>query len=266
MSRTRSPRERVAGQSAMAEVLEAQQSVAARGPFARLVGASPLAPAARHAYRGALGELMVGDVLDNLGSRWDVLHDLPLGGGELDHLAIGPAGVFAVIAANYSERDVVVDGATLLVSGEPMDDITVASQQADAAASLLSKAAGERVQVTPLLVIVDPRKLVVRQPSDPVRVVSSHDVERVLTRAPHSLTGDHVAAVSDLADLETTWPALPNSELDTARLHRDFAVVRQEVHSAVLRRVLWGVAAFAVAYVVMLTMVATLVSSVVVHL
>ena len=266
MSRSRSLRERVAGQSAMAEVVDAQLSADARGPFARFIGASPLVPSARHAYRGALGELMVGDVLDNLGQRWDVLHDLPLARGVLDHLVIGPAGVFAVVAANYSDRDVVVDGVTLLVTGEPMDDIARASQYADAAASLLSQAAGERIRVRPLLVVVDPRKLVVRQPSHAVRVVASRELERVLSRAPRVLSGGQVAAISDLADLETTWPAPPSADLDTGRLHRDFASVRREVRSALLRRVLWIVGAFVVAYVVMVTMVATLVTSVTQHL
>lgn len=263
MSGSRSLRERVAGQSAMAEVVAAQQHAQARGPFARLIGASPLAPSARLAYRGALGELMVGDVLDNLGSRWDVLHDLPLGTGVLDHLVIGPAGVFAVVAANYSERDVVVDGATLLVTGEPMSDIAIASEQAEAAASLLSQAAGEAVRVRPLLVVVEPRKLVVKKASNSVRVVASHELERLLTRAPRVLAGDEVAAISDLADLETTWPSPPLSGLDTQRLHRDFALVRHEVRSAVLRRVLWGVAGFTIAYGLLWAMVATLVTNVV---
>lgn len=246
----------------MAEVVEAQRLGAPRSFLARIAGASPLSPTARLAYRGALGELMVGDMLENLGSRWDVLHDLPLVRGVLDHLVIGPAGVFAVIAANYRDRDVVVDDGTLLVTGEPRDDIAAASEQADAAASLLSDAAGDRVRVRALLVVVEPRKLVVKRPAGGVRVVASQDLERLLARAPRILSGDQVAAISDLADLESTWPVPPAAQLDTQRLHRDFAMVRQEVRSALLRRVLWGVAAFCAAYAFVWGMVATLVTGV----
>lgn len=263
MSRSRSLRERVAGQSAMAEVVAVQDVTPAPSAFARFFGASPLNPSIRPAYRAALAELMVGDMLENLGSRWDTLHDLPLERGVLDHLVIGPAGVFAVVAANYSERDVVVDGATLLVGGEPRHEMAEASEHASAAASLLSDAAGDHIRVRALVVVVDPRRLVVKSAGSGVRVVASGDLERVLTKAPRILSGDQVAAISDLADLETTWPAPHAAGLDTQRLHREFALVRRGVDSALWRRVAWGAVAFVGAYALVWATVATLVSTVV---
>lgn len=252
----------------MAEVVLAQRDAVPPGRVARLFGASPLAADIRPAYRGALGELMVGDMLENLGSRWDVLHDLPLGTGNsttaiLDHLVIGPAGVFAVVTVNYSEREVVVDDAVLLVGGQEHHDAARAIEQADAAASLLSRAAGSPVPVAALLVVVEPRRLTVRSTPVGVEIVASQELERFLTRAPRALPGDEVAAISDLADLESTWPAPPATELDAQRLHRDFALVRHAVRAALLRRVVWGVIAFVGAYALVWAMVATLVTSVV---
>ncbi len=47
--------------------------------------------------RGATGEEQVGDVLDKLaGKDWRVIHDASLGRGNVDHILIGPAGVFTV--------------------------------------------------------------------------------------------------------------------------------------------------------------------------
>ena len=47
--------------------------------------------------RGATGEEHVGDVLDSLeGDGWHVIHDASLGRGNVDHILIGPAGVFTV--------------------------------------------------------------------------------------------------------------------------------------------------------------------------
>jgi len=263
MADSRSLRERVAGQSAMAEVVRAQRASAGPGRLARFFGASPLTSDARQAYRGALGELTVGDMLERLGSRWDVLHDLPLGNSVLDHLVIGPAGVFAVVVTNCTERDVVIDGADLLIAGEPGNQIAAASARADAAASLLADATGEHIRVRPLLVLVEPRKLVVRRPASVVRVVESTELERMLTRAARTLTGDEVAAISDHADLESTWPTPPAGTFDVQRLHQDFAVVREEVRAALLRRVLWGVLAFAVVYALTVGTIATLVASMV---
>jgi len=47
--------------------------------------------------RGALAEEQVGALLDTLPrERWRVVHDATLGRGNVDHVVIGPAGVFTV--------------------------------------------------------------------------------------------------------------------------------------------------------------------------
>ena len=47
--------------------------------------------------RGATGEEQVGALLDGLaGGEWCVIHDASLGRGNVDHILIGPAGVFTI--------------------------------------------------------------------------------------------------------------------------------------------------------------------------
>ena len=47
--------------------------------------------------RGATGEEQVGSLLEELaGSGWRVIHDVTLGHGNVDHILIGPAGLFTV--------------------------------------------------------------------------------------------------------------------------------------------------------------------------
>jgi hypothetical protein len=47
--------------------------------------------------RGASGEEHVGALLDRLrGEQWQVIHDASLGRGNVDHILIGPGGVFTV--------------------------------------------------------------------------------------------------------------------------------------------------------------------------
>jgi hypothetical protein len=47
--------------------------------------------------RGASGEEQVGAVLDSFcGGDWCVMHDVSLGRGNVDHLVIGPGGMFTV--------------------------------------------------------------------------------------------------------------------------------------------------------------------------
>lgn len=254
----------------MSDVVIAQSLAPARSRTARLLGFSPLTAGSRVSYQGALGELLVGDVLENLGTNWDVLHDLPLRpsthhGGVLEHLVIGPAGVYAVHVSNYTDRDVVIDGDRLLLGGDQRDDIAVAHSEAEAAATLLSAVAGSAVRVRPLLVVVNPRRLSVRAAASGVRVIPSYQLERFLSRAPRTLSGDEVARVSDIADLASTWPDAAPERLDVRQLHRQFAVVRDEVRGAVLHRVLWSALGIGVLYVGVWTLIASLVSMLITH-
>lgn len=259
MPQGRRVRERVPAQSAMAAVVAAQHEARTRGTLARLAGVSPLTAQARLHYRAALGELLVGDILDGLGQRWDTLHDVPLAEGRtLDHLVMGPAGTFAVLAANYGGHDVVVDGDLLLASGEPHNDIELCVEQADAAADALSSAAGSPVPVQALLVVVAPRRLVVRREPSGVRVLASGQLHRALSRADELSSGIEVARLSDLADLETTWPAASTLTLDTQRLNREFTVLRAEVRSARVVRLVWGGVALVGSYALIWAAVATL--------
>ncbi|MFZ2965101.1 MAG: nuclease-related domain-containing protein, partial [Rhodoglobus sp.] len=187
-------RERVPAQSAMARVVAAQAAAPARTPIGTVLGVSPLRAQARADYRAALAELSVGDALDNLGQRWDVLHDLPLRDGALDHLAIGPAGVFAVRTVHCDGLDAALDSAGLTVGGEPSDDVARARADAEEVADRLGDASGERIRVRPLLVLVDARRFTTRSLAPAVRIVVVQELVRVLTKAPGTLDGDRVAA------------------------------------------------------------------------
>ena len=253
-------RERVAGQSAMAAVVRAQEAVPRSGRLARVFGVSPLGVEARANYRGALGELLVGDALENLGPTWDVLHDLPLAGSVVDHLLIGRAGVFTVRTVSAGRSDVIVDGATLSVAGEQRDDLPAAITEAAEASRLLTDAAGKPVRVRPLLVVVDPHKLTIKAPAGDVRIITSRELEGFLSRAPRTLTGDEVAHISDLSDLVTTWPVAADADLDTQQLHRDFGTIRSRVNDALVRRILWAAAATIVVYATVCSLIATLVT------
>lgn len=55
--------------------------------------------------RGAAGEELVGQVLDNLrDSGWFALHDVQLGRGNIDHVLVGPAGIFTIETKSHRGR------------------------------------------------------------------------------------------------------------------------------------------------------------------
>jgi hypothetical protein len=250
MSEARALRARVPGQSVMNQVVSQHQGREPRSSIARLFGASPLDVDDRAPYRGALGELLVGDALDHLGPAWDVLHAVPVGTDnyEIDHVAIGPPGVFSLLVSSDSGLEVIVDGDAMLIDGQPSDQIKTASFEAERAATLLSEAAERVVRVQPIVVIVNPKRLVIRNQPPGVVVLVSHNLQRWLTRLDRRLDGPEVAGISDVADRPATWQAThvvaldpaPIAAEDTARVRRDFAALRLEVTRATRRRALWA--------------------------
>jgi hypothetical protein len=66
--------------------------------------------------RGATGEEQVGSLLEGLeGGGWHAIHDASLGHGNVDHILIGPAGVFTVETKSHPGpvRVARIHGATL---------------------------------------------------------------------------------------------------------------------------------------------------------
>jgi len=92
--------------SVMQECLRIQAAAPPQRAAARLFGQNPVHPEARSWYRGAIGEIEVAEVLSKLGPEWTVLHAVPVGSGssDIDHVVIGPAGVFTINTKNHTGK------------------------------------------------------------------------------------------------------------------------------------------------------------------
>ena len=149
---------RVPGQAVIGELMAVRQRDLPRSALGRVFGADPLSADSRPWYKGALGEIAVGRILARLGAEWTVLHAVPAGSGtsDIDHVLIGPAGVFTLNTKNHAGHSVWVAGRSFLVSGKKQRHIPNAVHEAARAARLLTSAAGEAVDVTGVLVVVEP--------------------------------------------------------------------------------------------------------------
>ncbi|SDC05781.1 Nuclease-related domain-containing protein [Raineyella antarctica] len=71
--------------------------------------------------RGAIGERLVWEELRKLDSRagWGFLNSIPVGtnGSDIDHVVVGPAGVFTINAKYHDGARIWVGGDTILVNG-----------------------------------------------------------------------------------------------------------------------------------------------------
>jgi hypothetical protein len=254
-------RTRIAGQRAMREVVDAERSAPPRSAVERVFGIRALSPAARPAFEVILGDAIIGPVLDQLGDRWDVLHDVPVGAQRtLDHLAIGPGGVYAIRAAHCSGADVVVEGDALTVGGVARDHLLQLGDAAAGAARVLA-AALDGVPVNSVFVAVDAARIVVRAAPATAAVLTLPQLRRTLADGRPRLGGDLVASISDLADRPRIWPDLPDD--DDVTLHEEFAVIRERVSTALRRRTGWAIAVFSAGAVILFAAIAAFMTLVV---
>ncbi|MBH0131533.1 NERD domain-containing protein [Salinibacterium sp. NK8237] len=232
----------------MAAVVEAQSRRAPRSAIARFIGVSPLSAESRAQYRGAVGELLVGSILDRLGHAWDVLHGVPVGETSLDHFAVGRAGIFAITVVNCQGDDVAVNGDELVVAKSLSDAIVRARESARIVAAALAVALGKEVDVIPVLVVVEPVKLsMLAAPAD-VRVLSSMQLEQWLVNVVAIFTGDEVATISSAAEAGSTWPQPHQAAQKARKLTHAFVGIHHDVRTANLRRFLWVLAALIVTF------------------
>lgn len=109
----------------------------------------------RDLSRGIDGERAVGQFLERLrADGYEVFHDIVAPGFNVDHVLIGPAGVFSVETKTWSKPargspKVTYDGQRVLVDGhEPdRDPVTQARAQAAWLRELLTQSTGKRYEV-----------------------------------------------------------------------------------------------------------------------
>ena len=109
--------------------------------------------------RGERGELRVAEVLDELRScGYRAFHDLPGDGYNIDHVVVGPAGVFAIETKFRSGHGEIEfrNGEGLFVGGYPEEKDSLKQARSNAAEvnRIIKESCGINRWVTPLVVFV----------------------------------------------------------------------------------------------------------------
>jgi Nuclease-related domain len=144
--------------------------------------------------RGATGEEQVGELLDPFADEgWRVIHDASLGRGNVDHILIGPAGIFTIETKSHPGpvRVARVHGGTL--------------SQAQAQRRAIERVTG--IEVEPLIVFsrawvdrpmsrrkgvrVMPARMLVRYLDNLPATLSPQEIERAHTRVAQALLEHH---------------------------------------------------------------------------
>lgn len=249
-------RTRPAAYSVIDRCLDLQSTAPERSWFARQIGRNPLSDEARPWFDGARGELEVARLLRELGDDWTVLHSVPVGksGTDIDHILIGPAGVFT-LNTKAVRGHVWVGRSRILVNGRREDYIVKSEREARRVHRLLTAATGWSVFVRPALVFVEPHRFTVRERPGIVATLPARHLVLWLRNQEELYPADRVRALVEAADRPSTWGRTSCDLVDTRRQLQRFDRLRAEVDDAVRRRRSTKVAAVLLAFGVTLVAV-----------
>jgi len=160
---------------------------------------------------GADGEESIGARLDRLTKHgWYVLHSVPVGtrGSDIDHVLIGPGGVYTLNTKNHPGGVVWVGQHAIKVNGTTVPYLRNSRFEAGRAEKLLTAIVGWPVIVRPVLVFLTGTlvpNVTIKQQPDGVLILDRTDIPGAFKRAASRLTADQLDQVFEKARRSTTW-------------------------------------------------------------
>jgi hypothetical protein len=159
---------------------------------------------------GADGEEAVAAQLAKLGDRWRTVHAVTVGnnGSDIDHVIIGPAGIYTINTKNRPNANIWVGGNTFMVNGQRVPYVRNARFEAKRTKAFLATATGLDIPVTGLIAVVGAHggyKIKEQPPGGDVYVLARKELVKWLHRRPQTLTDTQVGTLFLAARRSTTW-------------------------------------------------------------
>lgn len=187
-------------------------------------------------YRGVIGERRVAELLGRLGRVWTVLHSVPVGSGssDIDHIVIGPAGVFTINTKYSPGKKVWVAGYGMRVDGFPQLYVRNSVSEAARASDLLSRAVGMTVPVQGLIVFVDAGSITRRAPAgggeDTPKIEVVPDRELLAMFASRAIfSPEQVERIVEKAVRPETWHRAPADSTVGRHISQEFEALEAAV-------------------------------------
>lgn len=169
--------------------------------------ADEIAPPTPASVRGEHGAGIGARLRRLVPEGWLVLSDVPVGrqGALLDHLLIGPGGVYTIRVHTHGGADVRVNRTSIEVGGHPTNFLRDASLEQGRVQQVLGAAAGFVVDVRAVIVLGAGAHVVPASTPDAALVLTRTDVPEVFRRVPPRLAATKVEAIRAAAGRRVTW-------------------------------------------------------------
>jgi hypothetical protein len=183
--------------------VELRQAAPIKAVLARILGVHR---DERHWRVGAEGEEEVGRRLRKLGKEWRVIHSVPIGnrGSDIDHVVIGPSGVFTLNTKHRPGQRVTVRTSGVFVNGQRTHYVRNSRFEAERATRILSDACNETIHVHPAIVVMGAQLTVNSQPLE-VSVIARRSITEWLSSRPVVMTPERVERIFEWARRDSTW-------------------------------------------------------------
>jgi hypothetical protein len=157
--------------------------------------------AERAEHAAAREELRISDELEFLPAGWFVLHSVDIDPDEdarhIDHVAIGPGGVFMIYVEHQPGAKVWISEHKVTINGRDSDHLREARFEARRASGRLTDACGCNVTVQSVLMLIGAATMQTLSRPAEVHVRDQYDMRDWLCRQPERLDADAVRAVYD---------------------------------------------------------------------
>jgi hypothetical protein len=232
---------RVPAHAVMDQLFVVQDAARPRSWLLRVWGVSPLSDSSRPWYLGAIGEMRIAAELAKLGRGWYVLHAVPVGAGatDIDHVVIGPAGVFTINTKHHAGQRIWIAGRKFMVAGKFYPHIPRAEAEAAGASERLSRHLGTSIPVTAAVAIVAAKEIEVKELPRTVLLASDRSLVRKLRKRKSVWAPAQVDRVAVVAAAPQVWHDEPVPSSDGQRLQRRFRALQREVRAAQRTRLAW---------------------------
>lgn len=160
--------------------------------------------------KGHEGEAIVADFLKRLGPQWQRLHSIKLVKGDIDHLVIGPGGIFVINTKNHASSTVWASGDTVWINGQPTSYISKSRNESLVVEGMLRQTTGRLVQVRGIIAVAQARKLTIKsQPRDSrVEVLAAQDLVPWLKAQRRVMDDRLIQEVYQCARNPAAWGAI----------------------------------------------------------